>query len=356
MPLSTADPLYPVNSTTVDSGTGIDIRLLSSAEAGASDSDQTVQFTHTNDNVNRTFDPDTGAVTAVADSNALQAEGWALRLAEDMTPDDDINCNAVLTAGTIAVSLRVNLDQSGGTYAAGTYGPTFKAALFRYDPIANTGTLIASGSTSATTWTLGGVGEDLGTAKTATLNIVAPQTEFVQGEILLLQIGLNTGTVPNPTLGTATFTCTLTVDDTNTKIDFASGQGIAQVCYLTGSSSGVSTTSGLAAPVLPATGTSAGAATVLGLLEADKEFTGTSTGVATVSGALEADKETTGTSAGVATASGVPAVVVPTVGTSEVGAGGGEEVIVNPDYVLTTDGQLELKVADTEPYPLYQKL
>lgn len=332
MAIQTASPLYPVNSTVVDSDTGIDIRLLDSAEAGA-DANQSVNFTHAQDNVNRTFDPANTGVTAVADSNAFQGEGWALRLTEDMTPNDDTNCDVVLTPGTVAVSLRVNLDQTGGTYAAGTYGPTFKAALFKYDPATNTGTLIASGSTGGITWTLGGVGDDLGTAKTATFNISVPSNvEFAQGEILLLQIGLNTGTVPNPTLGTATFTCTLSADNTNTKITWGAGQALAALCFITGSVAGLATASGIAAPVFPTAGTAAGAATVSGGLEADKETSGTGAGVATALGSLEAEKETTGTAAGIATAEGTPAVVVPTTGTVNVSEGGGATTVIAPIF------------------------
>lgn len=352
--ISSADPLYPINSTTVDTAAGIDIRLLSSAQAGATDSDQSVRFTHTQDGQERTFDPDNALVTTETNPLGFQGKGWALRLVEDMTPDDDINCNAVLTTGTMTVNVRALLNMNGGTNLGGVTTITFRASLWRYNTVNNTGILIDSAS-QAQTWDTSAVGAENNTRKDTAISIASvPQTEFLTNEVLLLQIGCEGTTLPNASVGTTNFDITLDVDDAGTNLDFAAGQGLVQVCYLTGISAGAATASGVLAPVLPATGSSAGAATVSGSLEAEKETTGSSAGVATVSGVLEAEKETTGLSSGVATASGVPAVVVPTVGTSEVGVGGVETV--NPDYVLTTDGQLELKVADTEPYPLYQKL
>ena len=164
----------------------------------------------------------------------------------------------------------------------------------------------------------------MGTFKTiAILGGVANTIEFAQGEILLLQVGVHTQTIPNPTLGTATWTYTLRVDNVNTNINFAAGQGIAQVCFFEGTSAGVATPLGAMTKVLPAAGTGSGVATVSGSLEADKEFAGTAAGVATALGSLEADKEFAGTAAGVATASGEAGLVEPTIGTVDIGAGGG---------------------------------
>lgn len=252
MGVQRATTLYPVNTTTVDSGSGIDIRLLDSAEAGADDSTQTAAFTQANDNVERTFDPATGGVTNTNDANTtLFKAGWALRLSQDMTAADDTNCDVMLTGGTVTVSLRVNVNQTGATYTGGTFAPTFKASLWKYNPSTDIGSLIASGTTTATTWTLGSLG-DLGTAKTATINITVPTTTFSAGstaaEVLYLQVGFNTNNVPNG-VGTANFTMTLTVDNTNTKVVFGSGVNLIQYCSFTNLLSGTGTVTRGAMPL-----------------------------------------------------------------------------------------------------------
>lgn len=87
MSINRANRLIPINTTTVDSAAGIDIRLLSVNEPGVDDTTQSVRFTHTQDGQERTFDPATGLVTVETDPLTFQGEGWALRLSEDMTPD-----------------------------------------------------------------------------------------------------------------------------------------------------------------------------------------------------------------------------------------------------------------------------
>lgn len=331
---------YPVNTTTVDTGAGIDVRLLDSAQAGADNNAQTATFTHTNDNVERTFDPATGGVTNTNNCNTtLFKAGWAIQLT-DMTPVDDVNADAYLPAQTVSVSLVMNATQSGGTYASGTLQPTFKASLWAYNPATDTATLIGSGSSSSVSWNCAATGGTLGTAKTVTFNISVPDTVFgaVKGtaaEILYLQVGFNTGTVPNPTLGTATFTMTMTVDTANTKITLASG--LAELFYADGSSSGLASPSGSGALVIPTDGTSSGVATASGSLIAFAETTGTSSGVATASGAFGAVGETTGTISGVATVTGSTALVAPTVGTVNIGAGGGGTTIVKKIFNIFDD-------------------
>lgn len=330
MGIQTAAILYPVNTTTVDTGTGIDIRLLDSAEAGADDDTQTAQATHAQDDVERTFDPATGAVTNTNNAGTtLFKMGWALRLTEDMTPSDDTNCNAVLTSGSLNFTLSVCIDQTGGTYTAGNYGPTWRASLWRYDPATDTGTLIGASSDGATSWNYTPAAGDLGTFKSVNMVLSVPsQVEFAQGEILLLQVGLNTGTVPNPTLGTATWTYKLRVDNSGTNITFAASQGIRQVCFTTGAGAGIASVAGVPVIVLPAIGAAAGIATAVSELQAQAHMTGSAAGIAAVSGVLQADAEMTGAAAGAATVTGAPVVIVPTVGTAEVGGGGGTTVVI----------------------------
>ncbi len=242
MAIERADVLYPRNSTTVDTGAGIDIRLLDETNGGTNDATQTVVATHTQDSAERTFDPATGGVTAAEVATLLQRKGWALELANDMTPTDDTNCNAMLKAGNLVVTVDVTIDQAGGTYASGNYGPLWRGALFRYNPSTDTGTVIAFGQATPTTWNINPTLGDLGTFKQIAIPItVGSDVEFPDGEILLLQIGLWTGTIPNPTLGTATWTYTLRVDGANTNINFAANQGIRQTCAFTNSLLGIGT-------------------------------------------------------------------------------------------------------------------
>lgn len=238
MGIQRATVLYPVNSTTVDTGAGVDVRLLDSAQAGATDTSQTAQATHTQDNAERTFDPAT-ANTAITTSayNVLAKAGWALRLTQDMTPADDTNCDCALGAGTLTVNISVAINQAGGTYVSGTYAPSWNVSLWRYNPSTDSATLIGSSTNNGTSWNVNG--GDIGTFKTVSQTIsVASLVAFAQGEVLYLQIGVNTGVIPNPTIGTATWTYTLAVDDPNTNITFASGQGIQQSCSLSGSAVG----------------------------------------------------------------------------------------------------------------------
>ncbi len=284
MGIQRATVLFPVNTTTVDTGGGIDIRLLDSAEAGANDDTQTVQWTHLQDSNGRVFDPATAAVTLAKNVGTTPTTGWALRLAEDMTPADDANCNAILPAGTLTVSMNVALNQSGGTYVTGSYGPDFKAALWRYNPSTNTGTSLGVNGTAGTTWDYTPVTGDLGTFKVVTFNYnIASLVEFAAGEILLLELGLNTSTVPNPTLGTATWVATLRVDNADTKITWAAGQSIKQACVLslTTNGKGVSTQSG-SAITMSRSATGKGLVTNTNAVIASKSFSVIGKGVVTI--------------------------------------------------------------------------
>lgn len=334
MAIQTASVLYLSNSTTVDSGTGIDIRLLADTFDGTGEYTTSVRFTHTQDNVNRTFDPATSLVTTVADPHSFQGEGWALRLTDDMTPVDDTNCNAVLTAGTITARVEARCNMNGGTNLGGTTNFTFKVSLWKYDPVANTGTVIATGS-QGNSWNTAALGDN-NTYKVTNVSIVISDTvEFAQGEILLYQVGVQSGTLPNASVGTTNFDVNLSIGlENHNRLNFDTGQGIAQVCFMTGASSGLAAASGAAVPVYPTTGSSAGIATVAGSLEAEKETTGTSSGTATTGGVFVAVKEVIGSSAGVATVSGVPSIVVPTTGTVTVSEGGGGTTVIE-NYVFS---------------------
>lgn len=337
MAIQLATTLYPDNGTVTDNtGAGVDVRLLNSTNP-ATNTANTAAATHTNDNVERTFQPDLLGVTNTNDANTtLLKNGWALRLSNDMTPTDDTNFDAFLPAQTVTVQMNVNATQSGGTYASGTFAPTFKASLWRYNPATNTATLIAVGITAGITWNVAPVGGDLGIAKTASITISVPATVFeaskgTAAEVLYLQLGFNTGTVPNPTLGTATFTVTLTTGNANSNV--ALGIGLTQLGYMVGSGAGVGAASGSGAPVLPTSGSASGVGAASGSLLAYKLVTGSSSGVGAASGVLVAFKLGTGSSAGVGAASGDIAIVEPTVGSVVIGAGSAT-IIKRPVYLF----------------------
>lgn len=233
--------MYPVNSTTIDIGAGIDVRFLDDAQAGATDSDQSVRFTHTQDGQERTFDPDNALVTTETDPLTFQGEGWALDPVADMTPADDTNCNAMLSAGTLTVNVRALLNMNGGTNLGGATVITFRASLWRNDVLTETNAVIASGS-QAQTWDTSALGAENNIRKNTAISVVIPaDVEFTTGETMLLQIGCEGTTLPNATVGTTNFDVTLDVDDAATNITFAGSQGIRQWCKLTGSPIGKGT-------------------------------------------------------------------------------------------------------------------
>lgn len=336
MPLNTSTVLYFLNTTTVDTGTGIDIRLLSSS-TGAADQTQTFTYTHTQDSIERTFDPATAAA-ATNTNNAgttLFKCGWALRLSNDMTPTDDANCNAMLVAQTLNVNLYLRSNQTGGTYTGGNFTPTVRASLWKYNPSTDTGTLIAAG-TAAPTWAVTG-GTNNTFQSVAVPITVASNVEFDPAEVLYVQAGMNSGTIPNPTLGTGTFTITLEANSSNTNLTFGTNGEISQVCFLFGSATGSGSASGAGVPVLPTTGTGTGTGTATGTGGSSKLGTGTSTGTGDATGSGGAVKLGTGNATGVGTASGVPTLVVPTTGTVAIGTGGGETIIVKKNLYLLSD-------------------
>lgn len=241
MGIQRALTLYPRNDTTLYTGTGVDVRLLSDTQSGSLDVTQTCVADNTQDNVERTFDPATAGVTTVADARTLQNKGWALRLTDDMTPGDDTNCDVRIPAQTVAVSVDVALAWTGTPLAQSN--PTWRCVLWGYNPVALTAGVIGSFAGVGPGWA---ILTDNGVFKTVTFNISAAATTFPQGTILLAQFGLNTGTLGNPAIGTSTYTFTLRVDSVNTKLTLASS--LIQTCSLSSSlvGDGVTTRNGLA--------------------------------------------------------------------------------------------------------------
>lgn len=230
-----ADIVYPRLNVTVDTGAGVDVRNLDDINGATNDATTTATALATNDNVERTFDPATGGVTNTNHAGTtLFRLGWAFPVA-DMAPVDDTACNAIITAQTLNVLVNMSLTWSSSVAdpATGTVAITFRASLWRYNPSTDAGVLIAAGSVATPTWNIAVAGGDpKGTFKQATIPIVIPAggIEFASGEVLFLQIGFNTGTLPNPLSGTTTYVFALQVDSASTLIDFAAGQGIRLVC------------------------------------------------------------------------------------------------------------------------------
>lgn len=258
MAISRAEFVYPVNSTTqyiTGSGLTRDVRLLADSQPGADEINNIVTLLHTDDNVERVFDPATTNSTGAQNSQALVGNGfgWAYRLTNDMTPGDDTNCNILLAAGDLQLQYRVNCTRSGGTYlgteANNAFVVAIRCGLIDYDPVAGTGSLIVGG-TNNLTWTNAGLSADLGTQKLGgfTMTIPAGGYEVPQGHILLLQISVRSGLLPNPSLGgTGTFSFTLYTDNSSTYLRHHVNLGLKQLCRLSNDNvgSGVPTQSPL---------------------------------------------------------------------------------------------------------------
>lgn len=196
------------NTVTVDTGTGIDVRSLDD-EVGTVDSTQTASATHNQDNGIRTFDPGTAVGGTASDPLAvLQKKGWALPLA-DITPADT-RCRARLPAGDATLRSEIGITRSGDAPLADTTNVTMRASLWKYNPTTDTGTFIASGTGTGTTYEL--FANTTVTKAHALQMIWAADVIFERDEILYVQVGVGTGTLGNPLGGTTTYTFRLFVD------------------------------------------------------------------------------------------------------------------------------------------------
>jgi hypothetical protein len=326
MGLSIASTFYPNNGTTVDSGSGVDIRLLDDAISSIDDG-QSVRWEQSQDGANRTFDPDTGFSNSNNNPYTLQRNGWALRLAEDVTPTDDTNCNAAVPADTIRLTFNVRCNATGGTNLGGAANFSMRFSLWRYNLSTNAGVQIGQSSVSIS-WDTTAIGGENNTFKTASAQFTIPDdVELLQGETMLVQIGANALNLPDATLGTTNYDLYLRIGQaSNTIFEFVANQTISQICYTQGLAEGFGLAIGVPAIVLPTEGSSEGVSTATASIEADKETTGLAEGIATPDGVLLAIKETAGSASGVATPLGSAGLVIPTVGTSE-GGGGGTTII-----------------------------
>jgi hypothetical protein len=333
MGLSTASTFYLNNGVTVDSGSGVDIRLLDDA-VSAIDDGQSIRWEQSQDGANRTFNPDTGFSNSDNNPYELQREGWALRLTEDVTPTDDTNCNASIPADIIRLTFYVRCNATGGTNLGGSANFSMRFSLWRYNPSTNAGSLVGISSVTMS-WDTTAIGGENNTFKTASAQFtISKDVELLPGEVMMVQVGANATNLPDATLGTTNYDLYLrTGQADNTKLEFVNGEKISQICYTQGSSTGSSSASGSPAIVLPTEGVSAGVSTASATLEADKETTGVSEGLGVADGEFSAVKEATGSSVGVGDADGSLGLVIPTVGSVDIGEGGGDVTIVE-NYVF----------------------
>lgn len=189
---------YVDNVETVDTGTDINVRELQTTVPGVAATGQTFNVTHTGDNVSRWWNPATSANADANDPNSvLLRRGWAIPL-DRLTPGD-ARCQVLIPAQTITVVVDASLGWTGSP--AGASNMSAKASLWRYDPTTDVGVLIASG-TQAFPDSWGGLGNPgSGAYQTANVSITVPETTLERGELLLVQIGAQTGTMSNPVLG-----------------------------------------------------------------------------------------------------------------------------------------------------------
>lgn len=224
MTILRASTLYPINSTTVDTGTGIDVRALSSAEPGATDNTQTIAVTTQGSNAERTWDPATASTATNNAATTLAKTGYGVPDAS-MT-DGDSNCTTVLNAQTVTVNI-AGLATGTGTGNVGANDVlTPKASLWKYNTSTNTGTLIIGGSGTAIT--ISALLAYTDTAFSGSVSLSVPQTSFAANEILYLQVGGNLACGAGLLGGARTTTWKLSVDVSTTNLTMS--QGLVKAC------------------------------------------------------------------------------------------------------------------------------
>ncbi len=242
MALLRAATLYPINSATVDTGTGIDVRALDDVEAGATDNTTSVRNGNQGTNSERTQNPANAAVTAVNDASTTLAKlGWAVPSAEMDT--GNAACVATLLACTLTVSL-VGGASGTGTGAVGANDVMIhKASLWKYNTSTDTGTLIVGAT--GTTSTISAALAYSNTAWSGSVTLTVPATSFAANEVLYIQIGGNLACGAGLAGGARTTTWVLTVDHANTNLVFSgsagANDGLRARCTDSQSGSGVGT-------------------------------------------------------------------------------------------------------------------
>lgn len=187
MALQRAATLYPINSTTVDTGAGIDVRALSDTEPGATDSNQNIDNASQGTNIERTVDPATNNPSLVNNAATTAAKiGYAIPTTGMDTGES--RCSAILKAQTVTVAFHGAA--SGTGTGTGNDVLTPRASLWKYNPSTDTQTLIAGASGSAISKSAAFAYSD-STYDASVAITVASDVVFASGEVLMVQFGGN---------------------------------------------------------------------------------------------------------------------------------------------------------------------
>lgn len=277
--------LYPINSTTVDTGTGIDVRALSSTEPGATDSTQSVRNSTQGSNVERCFDPANASVTTTTNAaTTLSKLGYGVPDAS-MT-DGDSNCTTTLNAQSVTVNWTGTASGTGTGNVGANDVFTPRASLWKYNTSSNTGTLIVGGSGTAIT--ISALIAYTGTAYTAAVTLSVPATTFSANEILYLQMGGNVACGAGLLGGARTTTWVLSVDVSTTKLSMA--QGLVKACTSSADTTGKGTATRVIAPALTRSATGTGTTTYTKAVIASRSFTLDGRGTVTISKTVQAQR------------------------------------------------------------------
>ena len=295
MTLQRAAVLYPVNTTTVDTGGAIDVRALSSTEPGATDSSQSVQNATQGSNAERRFNPaNANDTTTLNAASAQDGVGWAVPVTDATLGDMatvDTACIPGLAAQTMTVAWTGSLTGTGTGGAGANDVLTPRASLWKYRPDNNSAVLIAGGSgTAITTSALLAYGP---TAYSASVSLsLAAGVGFsigAQAQVLLLVIGANMATGAGLLGGARTFTATIDVDVSTTKITFGTS-GLRQLCFILPSLVGEGVSTRLFDVGLPRNTVGEGAPTATKLATVSKSFDLAGEGVADMTRLVTAAK------------------------------------------------------------------
>lgn len=318
-----ADILY-LSATDQDQAWGTDVRKLAET-AQALNSTTICSHPNSAGTTQITIDPLT---TSTTQSDIRDALGWAVNEAGADGMESTANYKRRIRAGDWVFTMRLGLPIAGTT--TGTLTGSFSARVYRVGPSPTfTRTILFTTALSTTVQSTG-----LAAATNTCTVTQAGVAEIVlqAGETIHVGILSNVVQVAGLVGATVAGIATWHVGTQGGVDPSVNPPAIDTITEFTGTSAGSSTAQALAARVLPVQGSAAGMATTSGSLGTIASTVGSSAGIATVAGTLAAVKGFSGSAAGVATAQARMATIKGFVGTAEVGAGGGETIIIAPVF------------------------
>ncbi len=321
MTLQSAAVLYLINSTTVDTGTGIDVRALDDVEGGATDENQSVLNSVQGGTSERRFDPATTGSTTVSNAATTNDnKGWAVPLSAAIGDMVVVNtdCVAWLKAQSATVAWVGGITGTGTGAVGANDVFTPRASLWKYNTSSDTATLIVGGSGTATT--LSAALPYGPTAYSSSVTLSVPETTFAANEVLMVVIGGQVACGAGLLGGARTCTVTVAVDVSTTNVTFAT-QGLRSLAQTTGSGAGSGTAAGSSSNVLGTIGAAVGAGSAAGVAGAIGGMTGSAAGTSTATAAASSVAGSTGSAAGTSTVAGLSSIVLGTIGTVTVGGG-----------------------------------